>query len=345
MGTEIAIDLAARVTGATTDLASRVTGAIRDAARTTGAGFDYLLNTAIRESNLNPDAKAKSSSATGLFQFIDQTWLATMKQSGGKLGYGQYADAITKTASGRYEVADPAMRQKVFALRKDPTANALMAGAFANSNAKVLTERLGRKPSDGELYIAHFLGAAGATRLIKAAEAQPNGSAAALFPRAAEANNAIFFDKQGGARSFAQVYSKLVSRHDAIGAVQLASAQPTNAMAAIQQATRTAPSAGATLPSIAPVPGAAHALTSDPVIANAAARAAPPQQPMFTSLFQTEQRGAVSSVVRELWSTPRSAPAETTAAIDPAATTTGVSAPRGENRFDVFNLFRTPGQT
>src|SRR6476646_11882530 len=75
MGTDAAIDIATRISGATTDIATRVTGAIRDAARVTGAGFEYLLNTALRESNLNPSAKAKSSSATGLFQFIDQTWL------------------------------------------------------------------------------------------------------------------------------------------------------------------------------------------------------------------------------------------------------------------------------
>src|SRR5437868_8663747 len=146
MGTDAAIDIATRIGGATADIATRVTGAIRDAARVTGAGFEYLLNTALRESNLNPNARAKTSSATGLFQFIDQTWLGTMKQSGAALGYGKYADAITKTSSGRFVVNDPAMRNEILGLRKDPTANSLMAGAFANSNAKVLTERLGRKP-------------------------------------------------------------------------------------------------------------------------------------------------------------------------------------------------------
>ncbi len=105
MGTDAAIDIAARVSGATTDLATRMTGAIRDAARKTGAGFEYLLNTALRESNLNPNAKAKTSSATGLFQFIDQTWLGTMKQAGAAHGYGKYADAISKTSSGRFVVS------------------------------------------------------------------------------------------------------------------------------------------------------------------------------------------------------------------------------------------------
>jgi hypothetical protein len=230
MGTDAAIDIAARVSGATSDLATRMTGAIRDAARKTGAGFEYLLNTALRESNLNPNAKAKTSSATGLFQFIDQTWLGTMKQAGSAHGYGKYADAISKTSSGRFVVNDPAMRNEIFALRKDPTANAVMAGAFANSNAKVLTERLGRKPTDGELYMAHFLGASGASRFIKAAEANPNGKAAALFPRAAHANNSIFYDKTGAARSLKQVYAGLVTRHNVIGrATQIAEGKPADA--------------------------------------------------------------------------------------------------------------------
>jgi hypothetical protein len=227
MGTDAAIDIATRISGATADIATRVTGAIRDAARVTGAGFEYLLNTAIRESNLNPNAKARTSSATGLFQFIDQTWLGTMKQSGASLGYGKYADAITRTSSGRFVVKDPAMRNEIFALRKDPTANSLMAGAFANSNAKVLTDRLGRKPTDGELYMAHFLGASGASRFIRAAEANPNAKAASLFPRAAHANSSIFYDKSGAARSLKQVYAGLVTRHDVIGsATQLAAAKP-----------------------------------------------------------------------------------------------------------------------
>src|ERR1700709_2744670 len=117
------IDIAARLSGPPADVATRVTGAIRDAAQKTGAGFNYLLNTALRESNLNPNAKAKSSSATGLFQFIDQTWLGTMKQSAASLGYGQYANAISKSASGRYSVSDPDMRHQILALRKDTTAN------------------------------------------------------------------------------------------------------------------------------------------------------------------------------------------------------------------------------
>ena len=110
-----------------------VTGAIRQAARMTGADFKYLLATAQVESNLNPNAQASTSSARGLFQFTEQTWLTTLKEQGGPLGYGPYANAITRQPSGDYAVADPRMTQAIMNLRSDPNANALMAGAFTKA--------------------------------------------------------------------------------------------------------------------------------------------------------------------------------------------------------------------
>ena len=177
---------------------STVTGAIRQAAQATGTSFQYLLATAQVESGLNPKAGASTSSARGLFQFVEQTWLGTMKQSGAALGYGQYAEAITRTASGHYTVQDPAMRNEILKLRNDPEANAVMAGAFTQANAAMLSQKLGRSPSEGELYIAHFLGAGGAARMISAAAADPNTSAASYFPNAAAANPSIFYDRASG---------------------------------------------------------------------------------------------------------------------------------------------------
>ena len=87
-------------------VAAQITGAIRQAARSTGTSFEYLLTTAQIESNLNPAAQAVSSTAKGLYQFIDQTWLATMKTTGAALGYGRYADAIVQNGDGQYEVPD-----------------------------------------------------------------------------------------------------------------------------------------------------------------------------------------------------------------------------------------------
>ncbi len=171
---------------------ARVAGAIREAARSTGASFEYLLTAARIESNLNPQAQASSSSAKGLYQFIDQTWLATLKQAGPAHGYGQFAETITLNADGHYEVADPNMRAAIMRLRSDPAASAVMAGAFTQTNAAQLAGAIGRQPSEGELYIAHFLGSDGAARLIGATASRPNANAAEMFPQAAAANPSIF---------------------------------------------------------------------------------------------------------------------------------------------------------
>ena len=278
---------------------SAVIGAIRNAARATGAGFQYLLATAQVESGLNPNAAVSSSSAKGLFQFIDQTWLTTLKEQGPALGYGRYADAITKTASGRYEVADSTMRREIFALRDDPTANAAMAGAFTQQNAAQLTQQIGRTPTEGELYVAHFLGAGGAGQLINAASQDPNATAASVFPGAAKANPSIFYDKQGHPRSLSGVYHVLVARYE------VARAAPSGTAASAVAA------AGVPL-------DLAAAATGAPVVPIAAAQAtasatSPATRPAFHSLFSdTGQREPVSPVVRDLWSSnPRVAAALT----------------------------------
>ena len=106
---------------------AKIAGAIKQAASTTGTSFEYLLATAKMESNFNPKAAASTSSARGLFQFIDQTWLGTVKEAGSQLGYGKYADAITKNPSGSYSVSDPAARAAIMKLRDDPDAASSMA--------------------------------------------------------------------------------------------------------------------------------------------------------------------------------------------------------------------------
>ena len=135
---------------------SAVTGAIQQASQATGTSFNYLLATAQVELGLNPQAGASTSSARGLFQFIETTWLATIKQAGAALGFGRYADAITQTASGNYEVRDPTMRSEILKLRNDPNANALMAGAFTQGNASALSEPARPRPQRGRALHCAF---------------------------------------------------------------------------------------------------------------------------------------------------------------------------------------------
>jgi Transglycosylase SLT domain len=282
----------------------RIAGAIKQAASTTGTSFEYLLATAKMESNFDPTAGASTSSARGLFQFIDQTWLGTVKEAGTQLGYGQYADAISKTDSGSYAVSDPAARNAILKLRDDPAAASSMAAVLTQSNSFKLTGELGRRPTDGELYMAHFMGVGGAAKLISNAEDNPQASAARLFPNAAAANHSIFYDHSGQARTVSEVYSVLSARY---------------AGAASSPATRTAmASVGGDIASNFALASAAPAA---PAIDNAAylstfpdvsavtpvtmASAAPSSDPIFRSLFQAtgERAQPISPTVRELWGT------------------------------------------
>src|SRR5476649_2285399 len=117
----------------------RIAGAIKQAANTTGTSFEYLLATAKMESNFNPTASASTSSARGLYQFIDQTWLGTVKEAGAALGYGKYADAISKSSAGSYSVSDPTARSAIMKLRDDPVASSAMAAVLTQSNSFQLT--------------------------------------------------------------------------------------------------------------------------------------------------------------------------------------------------------------
>ncbi len=246
-----------------------VIDAIRRGADATGAGFDYLLKTAQRESALDPAAKARTSSATGLFQFIEQTWLSLVRDEGAKYGLGDYAKAVQTGADGRAVVPDADARREILALRNDPKAAATMAGELALKNREFLQQQLGRDPTEGELYIAHVLGAQGASRLVDQARNNPTSSAAAAFPDAAAANRGLFFDKSGRARGAAEVYAVLASSHSASPAVPAPVAPP--------QENAAAPAA----------------------LAQSIARG---DGPVMHGLFRTEgPRGPVSDAVARLW--------------------------------------------
>ena len=256
------------------DAGSRVTAALKSAAEATGASFDYLLQTAKRESSLNATAKAPTSSARGLFQFVDQTWLQVLKEDGPSLGFADQAADVTRTASGKYVVADPKRRSELLALRDDPKASALLAGAFTKSNAEKLQSALGREATSGELYAAHFLGAKGAVELVSLAYAAPEASAARAFPAQAAANRTIFYDR-GRALSASEVYSKITSAHEAAATVNSATAATTTlALQAAQEEADTV-----------------H-------FNNGVENDAEP----FHSLFKTGRRSPVANYVSETWS-------------------------------------------
>ena len=321
----------------------KIAGAIKQAASTIGTSFEYLLTTAKMESDFNPTAGATTSSAHGLFQFIDQTWLGTVKEAGAQLGYGQYADAITRSSDGSYSVSDPTARRAILSLRDDPAVASAMAAVFTQSNSFKLTGMIGRRPTDSELYMAHFMGVGGAAKLIANAEDNPQASGSRLFPNAAAANRSIFYDRSGRARSVSEVYSVLTQRYASASAspatrnalasvgdvkppAALASAGPTPSAVDSAVYLSTFPDAGTTAPvAVASASGATKAAPADPV---------------FRSLFQSGDRPQpVSQTVRELWGNSSSLTANspvTSAALASASSPTAAAAAHG-GRLDLFS--------
>lgn len=193
-------------------VSQRVSLAIGNAAKRTGVPFDYLMAQARVESSLDPDARASTSSAAGLFQFTRQTWLATLSQHGASHGLEWAASAISKGADGQYRVTDPQKRDQILGLRFDPEVSSTMAAEFTDDNTELLRNRFGEEPEPVDLYLAHFLGARGATQFLAAWRADPDAPAAALNPAAAAANRTIFYDRDGNSRSLDAIRNHFAAR-------------------------------------------------------------------------------------------------------------------------------------
>ncbi len=185
---------------------------IARSAQRNGVDFHYLMAQAQLESSMRPDAKASSSSATGLYQFVEQTWLGLVKQKGDQYGLGWAQNAISQDRHGKFLVADKGQKSSILALREDPKLSANLAGEFARENSAFLQSKLGREPESVDLYLAHFLGPAGAGKFLKAFDANSQAAAAPSFPSAARANRSIFYDKSGDARSFQAIRNLFISK-------------------------------------------------------------------------------------------------------------------------------------
>lgn len=187
---------------------------IQVASTESGVNFQYLLAKAAQESSFDANAGAKTSSAKGLFQFTKGTWLEVVKRHADELGLGDVASRILGTPGGSLRVLDKATEEKLLGLRTDPEVAARAAAAFARDNAMALEGALGRAPDAPDLYLAHFLGAKGASQMLSAAGDAPNIFAAHLMPAAARANPAVFYGPSGAPRTVADVVGLIRDRFE-----------------------------------------------------------------------------------------------------------------------------------
>lgn len=186
---------------------------ILKAAHVTGVDPVYMMTLADVESSLSPEAKAPTSSAQGLFQFIDSTWLEIVSTHAADYGFTAAAEAI-RMVNGEPVVSDKD-REWIMNLRTDPYFSALMAGELIKDMERALIAQGERELAEAELYLAHFLGAQSAVRFLEVLDQDPNTKAAKLFPKAAKANTGLFMEGKGRKRrsvTVAELYNKIDSK-------------------------------------------------------------------------------------------------------------------------------------
>lgn len=180
------------------------------AGRVVGADPTLLMAVADKESSFSTSVKAKTSSATGLYQFIEQTWLGVVNEFGHRHGLGAEAKLIGR--SGRqFTVADGAERQRILDLRREPYLSALLAAEMLKRDTLRLEKAVGRHLTGGEIYLIHFLGPDAAQTFIETMEETPGAKGADLLPRPAQANRPIFYAEAGGETktlSVAEIHKK-----------------------------------------------------------------------------------------------------------------------------------------
>ncbi len=174
-----------------------VMSAIKSASAKTGVNFAYMVQQARAESSFDPSAKAKTSSASGLYQFIERTWLDMVERYGDKHGIS----------------TDGKSREQILEMRNNPKTASLMAAEFAGENQRFLEThwkgaKSGKDIGSTELYFAHFMGAGGAAAFLNARDENPGQQAALIFPKAAAANRNVFYDtKTGRPKTMDEIYN------------------------------------------------------------------------------------------------------------------------------------------
>jgi hypothetical protein len=189
----------------------RLVETILKASEATAVDPVYMMALADKESSFIPHNKASSSSAEGLFQFLEGTWLEIVKSFGAEHGLVAESAAI-QAENGQFTIADHAMREHILGLRRDPYLSALMAAEMLKRDRNRIEQRIGRTITRSEFYLAHFFGVTGATRFITNLDDRPKQSAPKLFPAAAKANRALFYDRKGKKTrhlSVAEVYDRI----------------------------------------------------------------------------------------------------------------------------------------
>jgi hypothetical protein len=181
------------------------------AAHETQADPVLLMAIADKESSFATGVNASTSSAVGLFQFVEGTWLKVVREFGPQHGLAREAALIEGPEDGP-GVMTAKDRARILAMRKDPYLSALLASEMLKRDASDIGTKLGRDLTTEEVYLAHFLGPYDAYKFLDKVDSQPKAVAAKLLPKPARANRPIFFARSGRQSkglSVAEVHKKI----------------------------------------------------------------------------------------------------------------------------------------
>lgn len=168
-----------------TEAANRLAGQQRAFRSTIDA---YLGKNAAVESSFGKNLQSSTSSASGIFQFTDGTWLSTFKNTFPDLFKSLGGDtAQGKSAILSMKNGDPALQTE-------------MARSLTMDNASALS-RNQLPVTEGNLYLSHFLGSTGAINVLNADDNTP--AAVVVSPAALEANKFLRDMSVGQLKSWA----------------------------------------------------------------------------------------------------------------------------------------------
>ena len=141
----------------------------------------YLRKLTLAESGGNPNAKNPMGTASGKYQFIESTWKNMTKKYG-----------LNYTLDDRF---DPKKSEQVTRL-------------FTAENENYLKSKVGRELNDGDRYLAHFLGAGGASNLLSTMQKNPNAPISTVMsPNAINSNRSVTVNKDGSLKTVSDVYN------------------------------------------------------------------------------------------------------------------------------------------
>jgi len=175
------------------------------ASRATNVDPVLLMAIADKESSFKTEVQVQTSSASGLYQFIEKTWLGVVRDFGSRYGLDREAALVAGGDLGRGE------RQHILDMRRDPYLSAVFAAEMLKRDSLRIARRVGRNLTGGEVYLVHFLGPDGAERMIDEVSRKPDTMAAELLPKPAAANKPIFYGAGAKSLSVSEVRGKFES--------------------------------------------------------------------------------------------------------------------------------------